>query len=100
MTTIKQIRVTQIASQIGLAIIVIIGLIFVGAILGLYHLPTNKGNFLGELFILDSFITGCLLLVVRRARCPVCNSIFVGRTEPRWFTVTCKNCGRLSGDTH
>ncbi len=50
MTTIKQIRMTQIASLIGLAIIIIIGLTFVGAILGLYHLPTEKGNFLGEFF--------------------------------------------------
>jgi len=53
-TTIKQIRMTQIASLIGLAIIIIIGLTFVGAILGLYHLPTEKGNFLGEIFLVDS----------------------------------------------
>jgi len=99
-TTIKQIRVTQIASQIGVAIIVIIGLIFVGAIFGLYHLPVAKGNVLGDIFLLDSVITGSLLLVLRRARCPVCKNVFVGKTEPRWFSVTCKNCGRRSGDTH
>jgi len=91
---------TQIASQIGLATIVIIGLIFVGAILRFYYLPIEKGNFLGELFLIDSVITGCLLLVLRRARCPVCKNVFVGKTEPRWFSVTCKNCGRRSGDTH
>lgn len=100
MTTIKQIRMTQIASLIGLVIIIIIGLTFVGAILGLYHLPTEKGNFLGEIFLVDSLITGSLLLIVRRARCPVCKNVFVGKTEPRWFSKTCKNCGRRSGDTH
>ena len=100
MSTIKQIRVTQIASKIGLTIITIIGLIFVGAILKLYHLPIAQGNFLGKVFLADAFITSCLLLIVRRARCPVCKNIFVGRNEPRWFTVTCKNCGRRSGDTH
>jgi hypothetical protein len=91
---------TQIASQMGLTVMVIIGLIFVGAILGFYHLPTTKGNFLGEVFLMDSCITGSLLLILRRARCPVCKNIFVGKTEPRWFSVTCKNCGRRSGDTH
>lgn len=100
MQTIKQIRTIQLTCQVGLSIIVIIALIFVGAILGFYHLPTDKGHVLGEVFVAVSLITGILLLVLRRARCPVCKNIFVGKTEPRWFSVTCKNCGRRSGDTH
>ena len=100
MQTIKQIRTIQISCQIGLSIIVIIALIFVGAILGFYHLPTHKGNILSEVFIGIALLTSILLLVLRRARCPVCKNVFIGKTEPRWFSVTCKNCGRRSGDTH
>lgn len=100
MQTIKQIRTIQLTCQAGLFIIAVIALIFVGAILGFYHLSIHKGNLLGEVFVAVSLISGILLLVLRRARCPVCKNVFVGKTEPRWFSVTCKNCGRRSGDTH
>ena len=64
-----------------------------------YYSKFNPFKFT-EIFLVDSCITGSLLLIVRRARCPVCKNIFVGKTEPRWFSKTCKNCGRRSGDTH
>lgn len=100
MQTIKRIRILQVSSQVGLTIMTLIGAVFVGAILKFYRLQESDGYLLGDIFLVDACITGVLLLIVRRARCPVCKNTFIGRTEPRWFTVTCKNCGRRSGDTH
>lgn len=41
----------------------------------------------------------CVMLIAGRIRCPVCDFVFVGRRSKRYFTRTCRNCGRRAGDT-
>ncbi|HEX5360728.1 MAG TPA: hypothetical protein VFW49_06550 [Fluviicoccus sp.] len=40
-----------------------------------------------------------LMLIVGRIRCPVCGYVYVGKSSKRYFTSTCRNCGRRAGDT-
>jgi hypothetical protein len=69
------------------------------AILEVFYVPAILGNVLTVLWLLAVVASVGLFLVIRKARCPVCRYVFVGKREPMIFAKTCRNCGRRSGDT-
>ncbi|RZU46709.1 hypothetical protein EV700_1090 [Fluviicoccus keumensis] len=52
-----------------------------------------------ELSLVSLAAGASFMFIAGRIRCPVCDFVFVGRRSKRYFTRTCRNCGRRAGDT-
>ncbi len=98
MQTIRQIRVIQRLCQASLSITALTIGIFVTAIFRFHDLSSEAGSVFESVFLGSTVVSGVLLLVIRRLRCPVCHNVFVGKREPTLFTPICRHCGRRSGD--
>lgn len=94
--TIKSIRRLQVACQSLLTLSVVLALFL--QLLNYLQVRQPAGVVAGGSVI--ALVAGlALLLAIRKLRCPVCRTIYVGRRSPRYFTRSCSNCGRRSGDT-
>lgn len=94
--TIRNIRKLQIAC---LALLIASALLLLYAVL-LIRIDSHRFADVSAFLSVGCLTSGLvLLLIIRKLRCPVCRSVFVGRRSPRYFTRACSNCGRRSGDT-
>lgn len=94
--TIKNIRRLQVACQSLLTLAVVLALFLVL----LSYLQVRQPASIVASSSVIALVAGLALLpVIRKLRCPVCRTIYVGRRSPRYFTRSCCNCGRRSGDT-
>ena len=94
---IKNIRRLQIACQSLLTLAVVLALFL--QILNYLQERQSAGAAVASVSVASLVAGLILLLVIRKLRCPVCRTIYVGRRSPRYFTRSCCNCGRRSGDT-
>ena len=97
--TIAQVRLLQCLCQASIAISTICVAIFLGAILNIYHLKSELGHLVEDVFLIATVMAGVLVLALRYIRCPVCHNVYVGKNEPTFFNEKCRYCGRRSGDT-
>ena len=97
--SIRHIRWLQRFYQLSLMVTALFLMVFLGAILKMFHLPAQIGNAMSTIWLGTVLSSLSLYMIVRRVRCPVCRHIFVGKSAPTMLTSACRNCGRRSGDT-